>query len=246
MNVRDFSEFAHTDPKVKLLLGELTRPMSEVRESKYRELMREIGSHLASGLLREGVGRLSNKNICIVCTVEDADFLASGVLNGLERGGVNPARIYLQCYWNEKIREKKLSLSPVVRQYAEPFDASNVTYVIVKSIISGACVVKTNLTRALSNASDADVYVAAPVLLEGAQKKLASEFPKSVANRFKYVWFATDYEKRGDDVVPGIGGSVYERLGLGDEVSKNKHVPDIVKQRRSQRFGAPMSRVMTA
>jgi hypothetical protein len=239
MMKRDFSKFAQVDPEVQGLLDELARPYEEVREDKYRELMRKIGLHLATGLLSEGVDQLHDKNICIVCTVEDADFLASGVLDGLERGGVDAERLHLQCFWNDKIREGAISLSPVSRQYSEPFDTAKAAYVIVKSIISGACVVKTNLTRVLSNAGDADVYVAAPVLLDGAQKKLASEFPTSIASRFKYVWFATDHEKNGEDVLPGIGGSVYQRLGLGDEVSKNKHVPDIVKLRRSQKFGAP-------
>lgn len=236
---RDFSTFAQVDPEVQDLLGELARPYKEVREDRYRDLMKDIGLHLATALLHQGIDQTHKKNICIVCTVEDADFLASGVLSGLERGGVEPERLHLQCFWNEKIREGTLSLSPVSRQYVEPFDTTKAAYVIVKSIISGACVVKTNLTRALSNVMDADVYVAAPVLLDGAQQRLESEFPASISKRFKYIWFATDYEKNGEEVIPGIGGLVYKRLGLGDEVSKNKHIPDIVKLRRSQKFGAP-------
>lgn len=243
MTQRDFSEFAKADPEVQDLLGELVRPYAEVREEKYRELMREIGQHLAIGLLREGVDKYHDKNICVVCTVEDADFLASGVLEGLTHGGVDAERLYLKCFWNERIREGAFSLSPISRQYSEPFDASKAVYVIVKSIISGACVVKTNLTRALTNAENADVYVAAPVLLNGAQSRLASEFPAAISDRFKYVWFATDHEKNGDEVLPGIGGSVYHRLGLGDETTKNKRIPDIVKLRRHLKFGAPQPEV---
>lgn len=237
MMKRDFSKFAQVDPDVQKLLGQIARPYEEVREKEYRTLMKEIGLHLATALLREGVDQFRDKNICIVCTVEDADFLASGVLDGLERGGVDAERLHLQCFWNEKIREGALSLSPVSRQYSESFDTAKAAYVVVKSIISGGCVVKTNLTRVLSNAMDAEVYVAAPVFLDGAQKRLASEFPTSIADRFRYVWFATDHEKNGENVLPGIGGSVYQRLGLGDEASKNKHIPDIVKFRRSQKFG---------
>lgn len=236
MKNRDFSKFAQLDPEVQNLLGELTRPYEEIREEQYRTLMREVGMHLAASLLAEGIDRLRDKDICIVCTVEDADFLAAGVLDGLERGGVDPSRLYLQCFWNERIREGAVSLSPILRQYVEPFDATRVTYVVVKSIISGACVVRTNLTRVLSDAANADVYVAAPVLLDGAQDRLSSEFPSDIASRFRYIWFATDYEKDGDDVLPGVGGSVYKRLGLGNEISKNAHIPAIVKQRRSQRI----------
>lgn len=236
MKKRHFSEFAQVDPEVKVLLDELVKPMSEVHADKYRKLMHEIGVHLASGILRDNADKLRGKDICVVCTVEDADYLASGVMDGLEQGGIKADKLYLQCFWNEKVREGAISLSPVSRQYAEIFRVENAAYVVVKSIISGACVVKTNLTRALSTARDADVYVAAPVLLDGAQSRLESEFPKEVAGRFNYVWFATDYEKSGDDVLPGIGGSVYQRLGFEDEVSKNRYVPEIVKQRRVERF----------
>lgn len=238
MKNRDFSQFAQVDPEVKALLGELIRPSDEVLATRYRALMREVGEHLASGLLSEGVDRGHDKHICIVCTVEDADFLAAGVMDGLKNGGVADDRLYLQCFWNEKVRENGISLSPVTRQYSEKFDTSKATFVIVKSIISGACVVKTNLTRALSSAKDANVFVASPVMLEGAQIRLEEEFPKAISNRFKYVWFATDYEKNGEDVLPGIGGSVYTRLGFKDEEDKNKHVPEIVKTRRNQRFKA--------
>lgn len=235
MKNRDFSKFALLDPEVQGLLGEIARPYEEIREERYRTLMREVGMHLAASLLAEGIDKFHNKDICVVCTVEDADFLAAGVMEGLERGGVDASRLYLQCFWNERVRSEAVSLSPILRQYVEPFDTAKVTYVVVKSIISGACVVRTNLTRVLSDAENADVYVAAPVLLDGAQNRLSSEFPADISSRFKYVWFATDYEKDGDHVLPGVGGSVYERLGLGNEISKNTHIPTIVKQRRSQR-----------
>ncbi|HEX9511283.1 MAG TPA: hypothetical protein VF939_12425 [Puia sp.] len=35
-------------------------------------------------------------------------------------------------------------------------------------------------------------------------------------------------------VIPGIGGSVYQRLGLDNSEKKNKYIPQIVKTRREQ------------
>lgn len=236
MKNRDLSKFVEADPDVAALLTELTRPMHEVPVGRYREIMRAVGVHLARGLVVAGLGRVPDRGICIVCTVEDADYLAAGVIDGLQRAGIRPESIFLQCFWNERVREDDVSLSPVSKQYAEPFDSSQVTYVILKSIISGACVVKSNLTRVLSRASAQEVYVAAPVLFGGAQARLEQEFPKEISSLFRYVWFATDYDKTGEYVTPGIGGSVYKRLGLGNESTKNKYLPEIVKLRRRERF----------
>jgi hypothetical protein len=57
------------------------------------------------------------------------------------------------------------------------------------------------------------VFVAAPVMLKGAEERLASEFPWEISSRFEYRMFAIDDEKdEEENVLPGIGGSVYERL----------------------------------
>jgi len=100
-------------------------------------------------------------------------------------------------------------------------------------------VVKTNLTRAISYANPARIFVAAPVLLEGAEGRLSNEFPKHINQKFEFIHFATDTEKNGEDVIPGIGGSLYELLGLGNSLEKNKYVPALVKERRKKFFGSP-------
>lgn len=233
MTHRQFSALAESHPAVKGLLERLVKEISNVDD--YRTAMFELGRHLAKDLVQE-LQKL-NREICVVCTVEDADFLARGVIVELEDAGL-AAKTHLLCLWNQKVREDDVSLSPISRKYEEPFASKGAVYVIVKSIISGACVVKTNITRALSSdkANDSDVFVVAPVLYEGAQKRLEREFPTSIAQKFRYVFFATDFEKSGELVVPGIGGSVYELLGLGNEHSKNSYVPLIVKERRSKKF----------
>jgi hypothetical protein len=74
------------------------------------------------------------------------------------------------------------------------------------------------------------IIVAAPVMLKGAQGRLASEFPPDTAAMFEYVTFAIDDTRDSDDnVVPGIGGAIYDRLGVDD---KSVYVPKLVKLRR--------------
>lgn len=47
---------------------------------------------------------------------------------------------------------------------------------------------------------------------------------------FEYVTFAIDDTRDSDDnVVPGIGGAIYDRLGVDD---KSVYVPKLVKLRR--------------
>ena len=234
--MRKYTKFGEADP----IAAKLVADLAEIKDSpeRYRAQMLQIGKHLALGII-PSLKELPSDDICVVCTVEDADFLARGLIERLEEDGYS-RRIHLLCLWNGKIKEETVSLSPVLREYKESFNTTDSVFIIVKSIISGACVVKTNLTRAISISRPTKIFVAAPVMLEGAEIRLAQEFPREINEKFEFVHFATDNEKNGDDVFPGIGGSVYELLGLGNSQEKNKYVPRIVKERRAKHFGAPI------
>jgi hypothetical protein len=232
--MRTFTELAKADPLAMSLVDEL--PNIKNSPADYQHKMFEIGKHLAEGMLPKL--RADRNEICVVCTVEDADFLARGLIEHIEASGLGD-RVHLICLWNDKIREENISLSPVVREYKEAFAPGNTSFVIVKSIISGACVVKTNLTRALSFAKPEKIFVAAPVMLIGAEKRLAREFPKEISEKFDFIHFAVDTEKNGENVIPGIGGSVYELLGFKDSKAKNRYIPKLVKERRRKFYGAP-------
>jgi len=232
--VRTFTDYSKSDPVAKQLVDELHTIQDN--PEKYREQMLAIGRCLGEGVLSK-LDHAGASNICVVCTVEDADFLGRGLIESLEHSGLGK-RVHLICLWNEKIRENGVSLSPITRQYKEEFDTAGSVFVMVKSIISGACVVKTNLTRVVSFAQPSRIIVASPVMLEGAEERLAREFPAVISSKFEFVHFVTDTEKDadGENVLPGIGGSLYELLGLGDQHAKNKYVPQIVKERRKTRF----------
>lgn len=237
---REYSKYSSKDPSGTRLVDELPSLVANV--AGYREQMRQIGDHLIRAIEDE-LSSILPSEICVVCTVEDADFLARGVIERLDSIGLGN-KIRLLCLWNENIRSPGIRLSPIVKQYKEDFDTKDdPVFIIVKSIISGACVVKTNLSRALSQADPVKIYVIAPVIHEGAEERLEREFPESVSNKFEFVWFASDKEKQGDSVVPGIGGSVYELLGLGSSEEKNQYLPAIVKERRKTLFNTVPARV---
>lgn len=231
---RTFTAFADNNPVARCLVDELPRLKGDILG--YQRKMRELGAHLANSMLPQLKAELG-RDVCIICTVEDADFLARGLIEELESHGLESSTRMI-CMWNKRVRRGEISISPVLRSYEEKFDKSNAIFIVVKSIISGACVVRTNLTKAISTANPVRIFVAAPVMLVGAESRLACEFPEEVSSRFEFIHFATDTEKSsdGESVFPGVGGSVYELLGLGNEADKNKYVPEIVRERRRKAF----------
>jgi len=193
---------------------------------RYRKAMHDLGRDLGEQIARS----LPPKgDVLVVCTVEDADFLARGVLEAIEA----THRVALTCFWNERKRIGDHELAPIIGRYEEPYTASKIAaLVVLKSIISGACVVRTNLLEVLDVMKKrVPIFVAAPVLHVDALAKLEREFPVSVVRRMTAVWCARDSQRTGNTVVPGIGGTVYELLGLGTEKAKNRVWPEILDAR---------------
>lgn len=157
-----------------------------------------------------------------------------GVLNGLLALGGPAVRV--ACFWNDRKRISgsasnfQVELAPIIRRYVEPGEVD--ALLVVKSIISSACVVRTNITELVYDLDPAHVLIFAPVIYKGANERLGREFDREIARRFEFHWFAEDDEKQGESVIPGIGGQVYERLGIGSEADKNRYTPELVQERR--------------
>lgn len=134
------------------------------------------------------------------------------MLRGLENNGCE--QILLACCWNERKKIGAMDVAPIVRRYIDPCRGFDV-FVVVKSLISSACVVRTKISELVHDHHPDPILGVAPVILAGSTRQLESEFDTATACRCDYVWFAQDDEKMGDgEVVPGIGGSVYELLGI--------------------------------
>jgi len=230
MMSRQFSEDVSDAGKQYLAtLADTTTEVSDYANALYK-LGRELGN-----VLCHKIGH-PDENICVACTVEDADFLAKGVIESLN---VCYSQVSLACFWNQRqqlpFAQQTLSIAPIIRKYREPDVDDARILVIVKSVISGACVVKTNLTYLIQEMSPEVIFVVSPVIHSQAIGKLEREFPKAISEKFRYVYFAEDSEKLEDgNLVPGIGGSVYQRLGFKDQADKNRFTPDLVKTRREQ------------
>ena len=70
-------------------------------------------------------------------------------------------------------------------------------------------------------------------MLKEAEQSLREEFPLKISSKFHFITLAIDDNLNEEgEVVPGIGGMIYSRLGFGNINQKNKYIPEIVKHRR--------------
>jgi hypothetical protein len=211
------------------LLDKLVDKKTESKE--YAQTMYKLGNEFGNLILEKMIDPYDE--ITLACTVEDADYLGRGIIDVLEGKG---KRIFLTVFWNKRFNpgnESSLAVAPIIREFHEEGYKNVRTMIIIKSVISNSCVVRTNLTRLIEESNPSQILIVAPVLLNGAIKNLENEFEEDIIRRFEYLYFAED-DKRTEQgfVDPGIGGDVYQRLGFESQAGKNRFTPEIVKERR--------------
>lgn len=228
--MRRFENLQKADERlVRCMLDKLADKSTGVED--YRDAFRKLGIELGK-LLSSEIEDIRPEEIMLVCASEDADWLATGVQSGLGKGDLKKS-----VYWStrETVYDdkngEKLEISPIVKAYEEPIENCRLL-VVVKSIISSSCVVKTQLTRLIGKINPERIVIMAPVMYKDGMPNLMSEFPESINSKFEFVTFAIDEDRLDNgEVVPGIGGLVYPRLGLGDIAAKNSYIPEMVMDR---------------
>lgn len=196
---------------------------------EYKSAMTELGKLLAETVL-SNFSEDINKHTIVVSTAEDADFLQCGVSTALKTHKINTK---LAVFWNHHYQlSSKASVAPILHSFIEPNyeDVQNV--IIVKSVMSGSCVVRTNLIAMLDKIENIEsIYILSPVAHKDSKKKLIKEFPKEISNKFKFVFFAEDDVKNEDgEVIPGIGGQIYNLLGLENQPALTGYMPNVVRE----------------
>lgn len=205
-------------PEAKDALEQLLEPSQSV----YRAAMKNLGRHLGDQLK----GHLGRGKFAVVTTPEDADYLTRGLLERVPR-----ERAHLVCFWTQRL--EKQDVASVVQEFIQPLPRSLPSVVIVKSIIASGCIVRTNLEKFLTFARPERIFIAAPVMLKGADEALRREFSAEVSRRFEFLTFAVDAKRDGRThaVVPGVGGWVEERLGLKSK--SPRFAPALIRERVS-------------
>ena len=223
--MRKYTQFA-----TRTIRTMLARLVDEKSHEGYRLLMIKLGGQLGKVIAHEIKPR---DRILLICSNEDADFLAGGLLESLEKHGIH--HIAVACFWNDRQKlTAKVDVAPIIKTYIEPTNGVDI-FIVAKSIIASACIIKTNISELVYQQHPARILVVAPVVLKDARPNLEAEFERAISKRFEYFWFAEDDERKPNgEAVPGIGGSVYERLGIGTSHTKNKYVPELIKKRRAE------------
>ncbi|OOE58782.1 hypothetical protein [Salinivibrio kushneri] len=224
---RQYSHLANNTTKYQLEL--LADPSSD--SQTYQNALKVLGRQLAQSIV-EKLGSVEPRDITLAVTAEDADYLARGFIEKYEQK--LGKKVFLACFWNDhRIEDKsKKSIAPVVNEYLQPGFESNHTLVVIKSIISGSCVVRSNILSLYQRMSPDNIFIAAPVMHIDAESKLSADFPVEFLSKFSFTWFAKDSLKEGDGtVLPGVGGQVYERLGLHGKPHETHLMPNEVRTR---------------
>ena len=175
----------NSDRNIINLMHVLSNPQSSVEA--YRDSFYQLGKSLGSFLNQCTDGNYGET--VVACASEDADWLAHGVLDSLSLKHVS-----LAVFWNERITlddKNHIEYSPITKSYIEPVDNCQ-TLILVKSIISTSCVVKTQLTRLIGDIKPQIIYIVSPVMYKDAASRLEKEFPDSISSKFKFLTFAID------------------------------------------------------
>lgn len=224
MNNRAYSDIASEDAKQHL--NNLLNNTHNVEA--YRESMVALGGLLVSSF----VENLNNQDECLlVSTAEDADYLLKGVADLLRSRSLTTK---LAVFWNNhyQVPGTQQSVAPIVQKFIEPGADRVKNIIIVKSVMSGSCVVRTNMLSLLSQVKTAEnIFILAPVVHANSEQSLKKEFPAEISEKFNFVYFAKDEEKAEDgEVIPGIGGQIYELLGLQKQPALTGYMPSIVEK----------------
>mgnify|MGYP007101826840 FL=1 len=227
--MRKYANLQYGDEQVIIhSLASLSDKKTGVEE--YRQAFYTLGKELGK-VLASRHRDIPASAIMLVCASEDADWLANGVETGMAKGDLKKS-----VYWSsrETVYEgengEKIEIAPIEKSYEEPIGDCQLL-VIVKSIISTSCVVKTQLTRLIGKVNPGKIAIVAPVMYVDGEKNLRKEFPEDISRKFEFLTFAIDDERLGSEVLPGIGGWVYPRLGLGGMAEKNTYIPKMVLER---------------
>lgn len=216
---REFSRFAND--VARDALNELL--VSEGSPDRYRASMEVLGRCLGEALNQV----LPDHEKCLIAsTAEDADYLSYGLLQELDRKHETLAAVF----WNNHYSLEKGSIAPVVHKYLQPgYDKAD-SLVVVKSVISGSCVVRTNILALIEQIKVRKIYIVSPVMHAKAKSALESEFPREVSDKFEFICFAIDAlrDPSSGEVLPGIGGQVYQLLGIGDQPVRTSYIPKMV------------------
>lgn len=197
-----------------------------------RQLGQKLGEKILSLINSKFIGA-GYKKVYIATTVEDADYLAKGIVEVID---AKISNLGFACFWNHRFAPsgiKELMVAPIVEEYMEPI-CDRIDYLVVAtSVVSDDCALRTNLTHLVEKINPLHIIIASPIITNGAEESLRSEFEVEISNKFEFLCFAKDNEAESQgNCVSRITAKFYQSLESIDQDEKNKSTPQIVKMRR--------------
>ncbi len=131
---------AHDSQEPRDALQRLLDATSE--PSAYQAAMVSLGGVLGQELV---IALADARHVLLICTVEDADFLACGLIEQIEPQC--DAQFHVTCFWNERINLSDAELAPIINRYDEPIVWDELdAVIIVKSTVCDQGVVAVRLS----------------------------------------------------------------------------------------------------
>lgn len=175
-----------------------------------------------------------NTEAAIVTTAEDADFLSRGIVEAFEQH-LGARHVHLVCFWNDRRTlgdTVKLDVAPIVDRYMESLPTKLDILVVAKSIVAEGCTVRTNIQEIAHTTAPGRIVVLSPVVLKGAPGRIRGSFRGRVAEAMTFTYIAEDSDcDETGNVLPGIGGQVYNLLGFASREDAQRHLPKILEER---------------
>lgn len=182
------------------------------------------------------VDKSDNAQVCVVCSAQDADYLARGVIDSLVEQG-RAERVRLLCTWSEPVQAAGLQLNCIVKQYCEPLDPAPTVFVVLSGVWREGSAGLTNLFRALSYMAPLRVIVAGLAVDGHAFARMLDELPPSVRGKVERLCsqLYPNMTSAEREHLLHAEQSLYASMGFVHPQDAKTHVPALVKERR-QRF----------
>lgn len=176
---------------------------------------------------------LADAQVCVVCSAQDADHLARGVIESLVAQG-HGEKVRLLCTWSESVQAAGFNLHCIVKQYFEPLGPAPTVFLVLSGFWREGSAVLSNLFRALSYTTPQRIVLAGPVMDAQAVSNMLEEMPLALRSSVQrlYCVLNENMTQAERERMLEVETSLYASMGFTPLNAANKYIPALVKERR--------------
>lgn len=193
----------------------------------------ELGVLLGRSLYDKHWSTFRGHDVCVVCDSENADSLAAGVIDHLS-DKLGEERLHLWCLWSTPadIEYDSFAMAdPIYKQYKENHNERKTVYVIVKNVMTDKDAINScKLVSRISSGHRPKMILSSVCSL---RDKIEEVF-KNLSPLFRSILYHHSLYDDSDKTKRKSDMTATEYL---DWRQNHQRSPDIVKTRRTERFG---------